>query len=198
MTRLGWVLLSLFALLAGAFALSLAGGGDVAPPDGKPARAVQANAASLASPGPGGALLVPVAGVDRAQLTDSWGDPRGQGERSHQAIDIMAPTGTPVVAAAPGRVEKLFTSDQGGLTVYVRSADGGTLFYYAHLDAYRPGLAEGQRVRAGDVLGTVGASGNADPGAPHLHFEVKRMAPGEGWWQGEAVNPYPLLARRAS
>jgi peptidoglycan LD-endopeptidase LytH len=140
-------------------------------------------------------MIVPVAGVARSALSDDWGDPRGDGSRPHKAIDIMAPRGTPVVAAAPGVVEKLFTSDQGGLTVYVRSADRATVHFYAHLDAYRPGLAEGMRVRAGDVLGTVGSSGNADPAAPHLHFEVKRMRPGEPWWQGSEVNPFPLLAR---
>lgn len=198
MTRLGWILLVLFALLAGAFALSLSGGGEIAAPGSPPQRALQAETASPVAPGPGGALIVPVAGVARTALSDNWGDPRGDGDRSHQAIDIMAPRGTPVVAAAPGRVEKLFTSDRGGLTVYVRSPDGRTIHYYAHLDAYRPGLAEGQKLRAGDVIGTVGSSGNADPAAPHLHYEIKQMSPGESWWQGKAVNPYPLLARRAS
>lgn len=191
MTRLGWILLILFALLAGGFALSLSGGGEVAAPPSPARRALQAERA----PGPGGAMVVPVAGVPRTALQDNWGDPRGDGQRAHKAIDILAPRGTPVVAAAPGVIEKLFASDQGGLTVYVRSPDRGTIFYYAHLDAYRAGLAEGMRVRAGDVLGTVGASGNADPAAPHLHFEVKRMGPGESWWQGTEVDPYPLLAR---
>lgn len=195
MTRLGWILLVLFALLAGAFALSLSGSGEIAAPGGPPQRALQAETDRA---GGIGALIVPVAGVDRTALSDNWGDPRGDGDRSHEAIDILAPRGTPVVAAAPGRIEKLFTSDRGGLTVYVRSGDGRTIHYYAHLDAYRPGLAEGQALRAGDVIGTVGSSGNADPAAPHLHYEVKRMAPGEGWWQGKAINPYPLLARAAS
>ncbi|WP_419825511.1 M23 family metallopeptidase [Sphingomonas sp.] len=142
-------------------------------------------------------LLVPVVGVPRAALRDSWGEARGDGTRLHHAIDIMAPIGTAVVAAGEGRVEKLFTSDLGGLTIYERSADGRTIYYYAHLDRYAPTLAEGQPVRAGQTLGAVGASGDADPGAPHLHFEVHRMAPGQPWWQGAEVNPYSLLAHPA-
>ena len=135
-------------------------------------------------------LVTPVQG---ATLRDNWNEARGNGTRAHQGIDIMAPTGTPVRAVADGKVEKLFESRLGGLTVYERSADGGVVYYYAHLDAYAPGLAEGQTIRAGQAIATVGATGNADPGAPHLHFEVHRMASGEGWWQGRAVDPYPLL-----
>jgi murein DD-endopeptidase MepM/ murein hydrolase activator NlpD len=140
-----------------------------------------------------GALTIPVAGVDRAALRDSFDEARGGGVRRHGAIDIMAPVGTPVLAAADGRIEKLFTSDLGGLTVYERSADGGTVYYYAHLDRYAATLAEGQTVRAGQPIASVGASGDADPGAPHLHFEVHRMAPGQPWWQGEEIDPCPLL-----
>ena len=112
----------------------------------------------------------------------------------------MAPRGTPVVAAAPGRVEKLFDSKGGGgITAYVRSADGQWLYYYAHLDGYAPGLREGQAVQRGSPLGTVGSTGNANPAGPHLHFAIHRMRPGEKWYQGSAVNPYPLLAgKRAS
>ncbi|MBA2919682.1 peptidoglycan DD-metalloendopeptidase family protein [Sphingomonas sp. MAH-20] len=139
-------------------------------------------------------LIIPVAGVSADQLTDTWGQSRGGGSREHHAIDIMAPRGTPVIAAAPGRVEKLFESDNGGHTVYVRSPDGSTVYYYAHLDAYRPGLAEGKQVRTGEQIATVGSTGDASPEAPHLHFEIKRMGAGQGWWQGQEVNPYPLLA----
>lgn len=179
MNRLGWALLLVFIGLAAAFALML-GPGEVEPP---PATA-------------SGNLVIPVAGVQRSALSNSWGDARGGGARRHKAIDIMAPRGTPVVAAAPGRVEKLFDSKDGGRTIYVRSQDGGTIFYYAHLDQYRVGLAKGQRVRIGDAIGTVGSTGSASEEAPHLHFEIKRMAAGEGWWQGEEVNPYPLLMQR--
>ena len=143
-----------------------------------------------------GSLAIPVQGVPPSALRDSWADPRGGGSRAHHAIDIMAPRGTPVLAAADGRIEKLFQSRLGGTTIYERSADGGTLFYYAHLDRYAPTLVEGQAVRAGQEIASVGSTGDAAAAAPHLHFEVHRMAPGEGWWQGEEIDPYPLLAKR--
>lgn len=139
-------------------------------------------------------LLVPVAGVSASQLSDTFDDARG-GQRRHEALDIAAPAGTPVIAAVGGRIEKLFRSDDGGNTIYIRSRDGRTLFYYAHLQAYAPGLEEGERVARGQRLGTVGSSGNADPAAPHLHFAIMRIAPDAEWWEPAiAINPYPLLA----
>jgi murein DD-endopeptidase MepM/ murein hydrolase activator NlpD len=144
--------------------------------------------------GPGG-LAIPVVGVRPEQLQDTYTQSRAGGARAHNAIDIMAPRGTPVVAAAPGTVEKLFLSrGGGGITAYVRSPDRQWIYYYAHLDGYAPGLREGQTVRQGDPIGTVGFSGNASPAGPHLHFAVHRMAEGEDWHEGTAVNPYPLLA----
>jgi murein DD-endopeptidase MepM/ murein hydrolase activator NlpD len=140
-----------------------------------------------------GALILPVQGVDRAALRDNWSEPRGGGTRGHHAIDIMAPAGTPVLAAADGKIEKLFLSRLGGNTIYERSVDGGTVYYYAHLDRYAPALVEGQPVKAGQAIAVVGSTGDADPSAPHLHFEIHRMAPGEGWWQGEEMNPHPVL-----
>lgn len=138
-------------------------------------------------------LVLPVAGVTRRQLSDTWGDSRGGGARQHNAIDIMAPRGTPVLAAASGRVEKRFESGNGGHTLYVRLPDGRTVHYYAHLDRYLAN--EGQTVRQGQQIATVGDTGSAAGGAPHLHFEIKSMRPGERWWQGVNVNPYPLLMR---
>lgn len=149
-----------------------------------------------AEPPTSGSLTLPVQGVAQSALMDSWSDPRGGGVRTHHAIDIMAPTGTPVLAAADGRIEKLFDSNLGGHTIYERSADGGTVLYYAHLDHYAPTLIEGQAVKAGQQIAAVGSTGDADPSAPHLHFEIHRMAPGEGWWQGKEINPYPVLARK--
>ncbi len=105
----------------------------------------------------------------------------------------MAPRGTPVIAAAEGTVEKLFDSELGGRTIYIRRTGGQWIDYYAHLESYAPGLAEGQRIAQGEVIGSVGSTGDASPEAPHLHYAVNAMAPGEGWWQGKAVNPYPLL-----
>lgn len=142
-----------------------------------------------------GPLVIPVAGVRADQLSDTFDDARGEG-RVHDAIDILAPRGTPVIAAAAGKVEKLFDSRLGGRTIYVRRTGGQWIDYYAHLDSYVPGLAEGNRVAQGQVIGTVGSTGDASPEAPHLHYAINAMAPGEGWWQGEAVNPYPLLKRR--
>lgn len=145
-----------------------------------------------------GDFMLPVAGVRPDQLTDTFTDARAGGARVHDAIDIMAPRGTPVLAATAGTVEKLFTSEAGGLTIYVRSPDRQTINYYAHLDAYAPGLAERQMVRRGQQLGTVGFTGNADPAGPHLHFAILRTTPGAAWWEpATAINPYPILTGRA-
>lgn len=135
---------------------------------------------------------MPVANVRRGDLVDTFTQSRGQG-RPHDAIDIMAPRGNQVVAAAAGTVEKLFSSKLGGKTIYIRSPDRLRIYYYAHLDSYRAGLSEHQRVARGDLLGTVGSTGNADPSAPHLHFAIHEMRADEKWYQGQPVNPYPLL-----
>ncbi len=143
--------------------------------------------------GPTG-VAIPVAGVKGGQLLDTYTQSRDSG-RVHNAIDIMAPHGTPVVAAAPGTVEKLFFSQSGGgITAYVRSEDGRWIYYYAHLQDYAPGLREGQKVGQGDAIGRVGSTGNANPAGPHLHFAIHRMEPSEKWHEGTAINPYPLLA----
>lgn len=135
---------------------------------------------------------IPVDGVQGDALRDTWAETRAGG-RPHEALDIAAPRGTPVLAADDGTVLKLFDSRAGGRTIYVASPVGGLVHYYAHLDGYRPGLAEGQRVRRGDVLGTVGATGNARPDAPHLHFAIARLSDPKRWWAGAPINPYPLL-----
>lgn len=140
-----------------------------------------------------GALAIPVVGVKPAQLTDTFNDARERGARVHDAIDIMAPRGTPVIATAPGIVEKIWQSEKGGLTVYVRSAEKRTIYYYAHLDSYADSLTEGKTIKAGDPIGTVGSTGNASPDGPHLHFAVLTAAPGDSWSAGTAINPYPLL-----
>src|SRR4051812_31644214 len=144
-------------------------------------------------------LAIPVAGIRPEQLSDTYSQARAGGARVHDAIDIMAPRGTPVIAAAGGTVEKLFFSNGGGgITVYVRSPDRVWIYYYAHLDRYAPSLAEGQQVRRGDPIGFVGSTGNASPEGPHLHFAINRMAPADRWWQGIPINPYPLLAGRGA
>ena len=106
---------------------------------------------------------------------------------------MMAPGGTPVLAAHDGTIDKLFQSRLGGTTLYLRSADSRWVTYYAHLAGYVPGLAQGQRIAAGQRIGFVGDTGDAGPGNTHLHFALHRMAPGERWHQGTPVNPYPAL-----
>jgi peptidoglycan LD-endopeptidase LytH len=167
------------------------------PPEAAEKKVSTADAATQVNVGPFG-LAVPVSGVEPSQLVDTYTQSRGGG-RAHDAIDIIAAHGTPVVAAAPGRLEKLFFSKGGGgITAYVRSDDGQWLYYYAHLQDYAPGLKEGQAIRRGDPIGRVGVTGNSDPDGPHLHFAIHRMKPGEKWYQGTPVNPYPLLAGKGS
>ena len=144
---------------------------------------------------PSGPLTIPVVGVRPDQLVDTFTQAREGGVRVHDAIDIMADRGTVVVAAAPGRVEKLFLSERGGITAYIRSADWNTIYYYAHLEAYAPDLREGQAVMAGQPIGTVGSTGNANPDGPHLHFAILQTRAAARWHEGTAINPYPLLAR---
>lgn len=145
-------------------------------------------------PGPAG-LIVPVQGITPAQLSNTFDDARGT-ERVHEALDIMAPRGTPVLAVADGRIEKLFDSKQGGLTLYQFEPSGRFAYYYAHLDRYAAGIAEGQSLRQGQVLGYVGSTGNADPDGPHLHFAIYVLGPEKQWHKGTPINPYPLLGGR--
>ena len=148
--------------------------------------------------GPAG-LAIPVAGVKANQLTDTFTAARAGGGRRHDAIDIMAVEGTPVYAAASGMVEKIFESvGKGGLTVYERSQDGKWLYYYAHLQGYAPGLAQGQKLERGSAIGFVGHTGDASPDGPHLHFAINQMAAGEKWYNGTPINPYPLLAGKSA
>lgn len=143
-----------------------------------------------------GRLLIPVEGVPPGALVDTFPQARENGVRSHDAIDIMAERGRAVLAAADGRIERIRWSERGGRAIYQRSADGAHVYYYAHLDAYAPGLKEGKTVRRGQQLATVGSTGNADPAGPHLHFEVHEMGPGDPWYRGRPINPYPLLMAR--
>ncbi|HEX8320367.1 M23 family metallopeptidase [Longimicrobium sp.] len=150
-----------------------------------------------AAPAVGASLAIPVRGIGPQQLRDSYNDARSGG-RTHNAIDIMAPQGSPVVAAADGVIHRLRTGGMGGITIYQVGEDGRTLFYYAHLERYAAGIREGQRVRRGEVIAYVGDTGNAGPGNYHLHFSVGRLTSMERWWESENVNPYPLLAGSAA
>lgn len=136
-------------------------------------------------------IVVPVRGVPVSSLRDMYAEARGT--RVHEAIDIPAPRGTPVVAATAGRVLKLHDSKAGGLMVYAADVSDRFIMLYGHLDAYAPGLAVGTVLAAGQQIGTVGTTGNAPPQTPHLHFAVLRGRPSEAWWRGTATNPYPLF-----
>lgn len=135
-------------------------------------------------------LHIPIPGVAAWDLRDSFNDPRGAG-RIHAAMDFMAPTGTPVFAVDAGSVVKLFNSKPGGLTLYQFNPSGELAYYYAHLDRYAAGLKEGDTVARGELIGYVGATGNADPSAPHLHFAIFQLGPQKQWWEGTPLNPYP-------
>ena len=141
-------------------------------------------------------LDVPVRGVVPSQLRDTYTESRG--DHPHDALDIPAPRGTAVTSAADGRVLKLFNSQAGGLMVYAADPSERFILLYGHLDRYEPGLVEGARLVRGQVIGTVGTTGNAPPGTPHLHFAILRGVPGTAWWRGVAVNPYPLLVQPRS
>ncbi len=191
MTKLGWGILIALVLVVSGFLSMLSFSGDGEP--GVRERLRRANPFIR----PSASLVIPVAGVAPTAITDSWGDAREGGARAHHGTDIMAPGGTPVLAAADGKVEKLFDSRLGGTTLYVRSPDRRTIYYYAHLSRYVDGIGEGAVVRAGQPIAYVGDTGDAGPGNTHLHFGVQRMRAGEGWWQGQDINPYPLLAGTA-
>ncbi len=146
-----------------------------------------------------GDVLIPVAGITGNGLRSTFHEKRGA--RIHEAIDILAPRGTPVVAAVDGSIRKLFTSKAGGLTIYQYDGAEELVYYYAHLDRYADGIREGMDVKKGDVIGFVGTTGNAPPGTPHLHFSISVLPSTKEWWKGTAVDPYPILTaatKRAS
>jgi murein DD-endopeptidase MepM/ murein hydrolase activator NlpD len=142
-------------------------------------------------------LSLPIAGLRPEELYDSFEEARSRGERTHEALDIMAQRGTPVLAMVNGPVKKLFNSKAGGLSVYQFGSDAAYCYYYAHLDRYAEGLLEGKMLKRGDVLGYVGSTGNASPDAPHLHLAIYRLGPEKNWWEGTPINPYPILKRMA-
>jgi murein DD-endopeptidase MepM/ murein hydrolase activator NlpD len=137
-------------------------------------------------------LGLPVEGLDRSALVRSYEDVRSGG-RQHQAIDILAPRNTPVLAVENGVVARLFNSRQGGLTIYQYDPSRRFIYYYAHLERYASGLDEGDAVRRGQVIGYVGTSGNAPPNTPHLHFAIFRGVHPDRWWEGTPIDPYDVL-----
>lgn len=139
-------------------------------------------------------LMIPVVGVRPDQLLDTFTDARSEG-RAHDAIDIPAPAGTPVVAVADGEIIKLFQSERGGTTIYQLSSDKKLVFYYAHLQRYADGLVPGKFVKQGEIIGYVGDTGNAGVGNFHLHFSISVVADPKRYWEGSNINPYPLLRK---
>lgn len=137
-------------------------------------------------------LELPVEGAERDALRDSFDEMRG-GSRRHEAIDILAPMNTPVVAVENGVIAKLFRSDAGGITIYQFDPTTTYVYYYAHLDHYAPGLKEGKRVNRGQVIGFVGVTGNAPKDTPHLHFAIFKLTAERKWWQGTPIDPYDVL-----
>jgi murein DD-endopeptidase MepM/ murein hydrolase activator NlpD len=154
------------------------------------ATAAPADATLVASVG---SLYFPVAGFDGRPLDNSYDDPRDGGNRRHHAIDIMAPRGTPVLSVQDGRILRLSTNSKGGITIYATDTEERFVFYYAHLDRYHPGIGEGLPLMRGDTIGYVGTTGNAPDNVPHLHFQLMRMPADRKYWNGDPINPYPLL-----
>jgi peptidoglycan LD-endopeptidase LytH len=137
-------------------------------------------------------LLIPVAGVPPKALRSTYYEKRGS-TRAHEALDILAPRGTAVLAVEKGTIAKFFNSQRGGLTIYQFDDDDEFAYYYAHLDRYAADLDEGEKVKRGQVIGYVGTSGNAPPNTPHLHFAIFKLGPERRWWQGAPIDPYLVL-----
>lgn len=137
-------------------------------------------------------LMIPVAGIKREQLRDTFMDSRSEG-RVHYAIDIIAPLGTPVLAVADGEIAKFFDSQRGGITIYQRSADQHFIYYYGHLQKRADNLREGDFVKQGTIIGYVGDTGNSGAGNYHLHFSISIPTDPKRIFDAEEINPYPLL-----
>jgi murein DD-endopeptidase MepM/ murein hydrolase activator NlpD len=175
---------------------------SVAPPSSvngatptSPTPSAPAQDAPPAASSNGAGLIIPVAGIRPEQLQDTYTQSRSEG-RTHNAIDIMAARNTPVVAAADGTIIKLFQSERGGITLYQLGTDNRTVYYYAHLERYADGIVENRFARRGELLGYVGDSGNAGKDNCHLHFSIWLVTDPKRFWDGENINPYPLLTKR--
>jgi peptidoglycan LD-endopeptidase LytH len=137
-------------------------------------------------------LTLPVERVTKDHIRDTFNELRG-GTRRHEAIDVLAPRNTPVLAVEDGTIARLFLSDAGGITVYQFDPSKAYVYYYAHLESYAPGLKEKDPVSRGQVLGYVGTTGNAPRDTPHLHFAIFKMTDEKQWWRGTAIDPYLVL-----
>ena len=137
-------------------------------------------------------LTLPVQGIKRDELRDTFNETRG-GSRKHEAMDVLAPRNTPVLAVEDGKIARLFLSAAGGITIYQFDPTSTYCYYYAHLEKYANGLEEGDTVKRGQVLGYVGTTGNAPRDTPHLHFAIFKLGEDKKWWQGTAIDPYSVL-----
>ena len=162
------------------------------PPGGLPGNETPNAIAALQLRG----LQLPIEGTDIEAMKGGFAEHRsGAGGHEHDAVDLLAPRNTPIHAVDDGVIAKLFYSQAGGITIYQYDPSERFCYYYAHLERYADGLADGQRVARGDVIGYVGTSGNAPPGTPHLHFAVYELTPEHRWWQGRAIDPYLVFRR---
>ncbi len=165
------------------------------PPSSQPAAPLPSTRTAVLTPADAlaGRLMLPVAGADASKLYDSFDDGR-DGERKHNAIDILAPRGTPILAADDGKVLRMSTNTLGGITLCASDANARFVYYYAHMDHYSKAMSEGRRLTKGDTIGFVGTTGNAPKDTPHLHFQIMLM-PSDGgrYCNGEPIDPYPLL-----
>jgi murein DD-endopeptidase MepM/ murein hydrolase activator NlpD len=166
-------------------------GGEIT--DTATAETTSSDLATLASE-----LIIPIAGVNAADLPDTFNEARAGGARKHEALDIMAPRGTPVLSASSGRVLKLHNSKDGGLMVYAADRSNRFVLMYAHLDHYADGMRDSLPLQQGQVIGYVGSTGNALANAPHLHFAIAHPRDVSLWWTGPAIDPRPLLQQAAS
>lgn len=163
-----------------------------APARDEPNQTIQTTPSPLPTIASSTGFIIPVQGIKATQLTDTFNEARSEG-RSHNAIDIMAPRGAAVLAATNGKIVKLLTSERGGITIYQLSTDEKLIMYYAHLEKYAEGLAEGRSLRQGEKIGYVGDTGNAGAGNYHLHFALWNVTDPKRYWDGVDINPYPLL-----
>jgi murein DD-endopeptidase MepM/ murein hydrolase activator NlpD len=138
-------------------------------------------------------LLLPVAGADMSRVDDTFLDDRDGGARTHHAIDILAPRGTPIVSADDGRILRMSNSTLGGITMYTVDPEGRLVYYYAHMDRYNDAMSPGRSIVKGDTLGFVGTTGNAPKDTPHLHFQVMRWPADGKYWNGEPIDPFEAL-----
>jgi murein DD-endopeptidase MepM/ murein hydrolase activator NlpD len=191
-TLIGGIALSAFALIVVALAI-------IDPPREVSAGQTFQTSAPVISPPPTidgfpRSILIPIKGARTSDIQDTFDQARGA-ERRHEATDIVAKRGEPVIAVDDGVIQKLFLSKQGGNTIYQFDPTEQFSYYYAHLERYADGLTEGMKVKQGDVIGYVGTSGNAPPDTPHLHFGIFKLGPEKRWWEGTPINPYPILIR---